>query len=210
MKTRDDVLTVIELGKPEAVIDCFIGEYLEAKALQPYLDAETEYQALSECLPVVEEVLAEDGTVLVPYFDPNLECMIKWHALIEQFPYLGYEDRVRPPLVLDVVEGKELKRAWIKRQFQGQAKVLIVDSMSGFPMDARREDIDNLRNLVEVLEAIGETTAEIRDANNEFHVMTLGDIRNLRMEMTQAGLALYQAKWQAEQELDAATDWRAV
>lgn len=212
MKTREDVELVIELGKPAAVIDCFIEEYLEAKALQPYLDAEAEYQELvtRDHIPMIPPVIDDAGTVIEPGQDPNIGRDDRIAELLTWFPYLADEEPVRPPLVLDVAEGKALKRAWIKRRFQDEAKTQKVDSMFGFPMDARREDIDNLRNLLEVLEDLGETAAEIRDANNEFHFLTLDDIRTLRMEMTQAGLALYQAKWQAEQALDAAPDWRAV
>lgn len=124
MRSLEDVELVIELGKPEEVVDHVIQEYLEAKALQPYLDAEAEYRELvaREHIPVVPPVLDDAGNVIEPEQDPDAELEDRIAELLTQFPYLIDDEPVRPPLVLDVADGKALKRLWIKTNMEHQIR----------------------------------------------------------------------------------------
>ena len=73
-KTKEDVLRVISLNKPEKVIDMFIESYLLGEALQPYFDVEEEYVSLKaqEDSPDVEPVFYEEsGEVVTDGYSPN-------------------------------------------------------------------------------------------------------------------------------------------
>lgn len=124
MKTLEDVELVIELNKPEKVVDRFIQEYLEDKALQPYLDAEAEYQELMarDHIPMIPPVIDDAGNVIEPGRDPNSGRDDRIAELLTWFPYLADEEPVRPPLLLDMVEGKALKRSWITKSMEQQIR----------------------------------------------------------------------------------------
>lgn len=83
---------------------------------------------------------------------------------------------------------------------------------SGFVMDCKRDDIDNLARLRDrMLEtATTSTTVQIRDKANQFHTVTVGELATIVGEMVDFGLGLYERKWQLEQAIDAATSVEAV
>lgn len=75
----------------------------------------------------------------------------------------------------------------------------------GFVMDCKREDIDNLSRLRDRMLETATTsgTVQIRDKNNQFHTVTVGELATIVGEMVDFGLGLYERKWQLEQAIDA-------
>ena len=74
-------------------------------------------------------------------------------------------------------------------------------SSLGFEVDNRRgngkDDKDNVSSLID----LGQEPVYFRDHNNEFHALSMDDLRTLRQEMIQDGLSKYQWKWNKEQEV---------
>ena len=77
---------------------------------------------------------------------------------------------------------------------------------SGFKMDAKREDIDNLSRLRDRLVETGttSTTTTIRDFDNQFHTVTVAELSEIIGELVDFGLGVFARKWELEQVLAAA------
>ena len=97
-------------------------------------------------------------------------------------------------LKLDVIKGRKLSELTdiFEKQFQ-YGKFL---SSLGFYVDNRRygdkNDKDNIQSLID----IGITV--FKDADNNFHNVTLEQLQIIKLEMTQDGLKKYQTKWYYE------------
>lgn len=113
MKTLQDIETVIELGKPEAVIDVYVQEYLQGLAQEAFDLALEEYNRL--LLPV-EVVEPEEGQEPLPGVDHSAR-LAELEAL---YPQLVTKEEL--PLVLDLARGKELKRGWIKKAMENRIR----------------------------------------------------------------------------------------
>lgn len=83
---------------------------------------------------------------------------------------------------------------------------------AGYRMDVKRDDIDNLTRLRDRLLETGttSTTTQIRDADNQFHTLTVAQLTALVGELVDFGLGLFSKKWQREQAIDAATTVKDV
>ena len=70
-----------------------------------------------------------------------------------------------------------------------------------FRADNRRgdgkDDKDNVQSLID----LGNEPVYFRDADNEFHSLSIDELRTLKQEMIQDGLSKYQWKWNKESEV---------
>ena len=100
---------------------------------------------------------------------------------------------------------KYQKKNIIKSIFLGQPKSGYIVS-SGFKMDCNRDDIDNLSLLLKRTIDSGDTTttANIRDFDNQFHQVTIGELSDIINELVDYGLYLFNHKWEKEVEIEAA------
>jgi hypothetical protein len=100
---------------------------------------------------------------------------------------------------------KYQKKNIIKSIFLGQPKSGYIVS-SGFKMDCNRDDIDNLSLLLKRMIDSGDTTttANIRDFDNQFHQVTIGELSDIINELVDYGLYLFNHKWEKEVEIEAA------
>lgn len=80
----------------------------------------------------------------------------------------------------------------------------------GWIVDARRQDLDNLRNLCAYLINTNVTTATVRMHDNSFVEMSITRLAALCTELQGKGIALYQKKWQKLADIEAATTIEAV
>jgi hypothetical protein len=77
----------------------------------------------------------------------------------------------------------------------------IFDCSLGFRADNRRgdgkDDKDNIQSLID----LGNEPVYFKDADNQFHSLTLEELHTLKQEMIQDGLSKYQWKWNKENEV---------
>jgi len=92
-----------------------------------------------------------------------------------------------------------LKLEDIKNEVKNLQENSVITSSLGFTVNARREDIQNIDELI----TLGVTS--FRGADNVMHTVTATDLQTIRSEIVAEGLSLYNRKWAAEDALSNAT-----
>ena len=92
---------------------------------------------------------------------------------------------------------KEGMLSQLSQVFKNVSKRPRVTTSLGFDVDASRNDILNFEDG----KALGVTT--IKDADGNFHTITVADYDTIIAEQKASGLALYQTKWTKEAEIQA-------
>jgi len=103
------------------------------------------------------------------------------------------------PIALSLQQLKDLKLREIKHLVEYEKQNAIITSSLGFTVNARREDIQNIDELI----TLGVTS--FRGADNVMHTVTATDLQTIRAEIVAEGLSLYNRKWAAEDALANAT-----
>jgi len=98
-----------------------------------------------------------------------------------------------------IEEIKILKLEDIKNEVKNLQENSVITSSVGFTVNARREDIQNIDELI----TLGVTS--FRGADNVMHTVTATDLHTIRAEIVAEGLSLYNRKWAAEDALASAT-----
>jgi len=98
-----------------------------------------------------------------------------------------------------IKEIKLLKLEDIKNEVRNLQENSVISSSVGFTVNARREDIQNIDELI----TLGVTS--FRGADNVMHTVTATDLQTIRAEIVAEGLSLYNRKWAAEDALASAT-----
>jgi len=96
-------------------------------------------------------------------------------------------------------EIKQLKADEIKSLVEYEKQNSVITSSLGFTVNARREDIQNIDELI----TLGVTS--FRGADNVMHTVTATYLQTIRAEIVAEGLSLYNRKWAAEDALANAT-----
>jgi len=94
---------------------------------------------------------------------------------------------------------KQLKADEIKSLVEYEKQNSVITSSLGFTVNARREDIQNIDELI----VLGVTS--FRGADNVMHTVTATDLQTIRAEIVAEGFSLYNRKWAAEDALANAT-----
>jgi len=96
-------------------------------------------------------------------------------------------------------EIKQFKADEIKVEVKNIQENSVITSSIGFTVNARREDIQNIDELI----TLGVTS--FRGADNVMHTVTATDLHTIRAEIVAEGISLYNRKWAAEDALASAT-----
>ncbi len=101
----------------------------------------------------------------------------------------------------DLIEFKNQRMQEIEDKFNDMMEEGTFASSLGFNADNRRsngkDDKDNVSSLID----LGNEPVYFRDADNNFHALTIADLTTLKQEMIQDGLGKYQWKWNKESEV---------
>lgn len=93
----------------------------------------------------------------------------------------------------------------LKVEHANAEKVGIVHSSLGFPVDANDRANRDVSGLISQMEMTSVSTTQFCDANNDFHEVTLDNLKTLQLELTQYAQSLYATKWQLRSAIEAAT-----
>lgn len=108
--------------------------------------------------------------------------------------------------LLTLDELKQQKLSELKWAFEQAGAKAVVETPWGWPVDAKREDKDNVDSILEGMEATGaEVCEKFCDANNEFHAVTKADMQTIKLLIIQNGSRLYDKKWQIRDAINAAS-----
>ena len=109
------------------------------------------------------------------------------------------------PIENEILFAKLAKKHEIKTRFEDELiSAGVFTTTEGWVVNARRQDLDNLKNLHEFLTLQGASTVSVRMADNTMVEMSLSRLGQLCVELQGLGLSLYQKKWQKIAEVDTA------
>jgi hypothetical protein len=80
----------------------------------------------------------------------------------------------------------------------------------GAEINARLQDIETIRNLIEIMEMQGNNTTPFRLYDNSFTTVTLEQLKSIKSELMEYGLGVHQKKWNLEEKIDNATSIKTV
>lgn len=141
-----------------------------------------------------------------PTYDPALQ-----HAPVPSFPVSSGGTAVQYTVVAissaEIATNLAAAKTARKALFKSTLENLINSSntyttVEGWVVDARRTDLDNLKNYRDLLVSISATTATVRMHDNIPVDMGITRLQSLVSELIAAGLALYQHKWALEAQVD--------
>lgn len=93
----------------------------------------------------------------------------------------------------------ELDESWQVAESTG-----VIQSSLGFPVDANQRANRDVSGLISQFEMSSVTTTQFCDANNDFHEVTLDNLKVLQLELIQYAQSLYATKWQLRAAIEAA------
>lgn len=85
-----------------------------------------------------------------------------------------------------------------------------VQSSLGFKADANTTANTNIDGLIKSMTASGSETTMFCDYDNEFHAVTLDNLKTLQLEVIQNGQSLYAQKWVFREAINAAQSKEAL
>lgn len=80
----------------------------------------------------------------------------------------------------------------------------VLQSSLGFPVDVDTRANRDVTGLISQMEMTSVTTTQFCDANNDFHEVTLDNLKVLQLELIQYAQSLYATKWQLRAAIEAA------
>ena len=80
-----------------------------------------------------------------------------------------------------------------------------ITSSLGFKVDATKKAIEDTEGLIKVLEVTGRSTVSFCDADNEFHNITLDQVKTINLEIIDYKQKVYAKKWNIRESIASAT-----
>jgi len=165
----------------------------------------------------IKEIKLEDGTTR---YEPNI-IGIKDNETNMFIPldlanrhYQEYQEWLKhgnePDPSYTLEEVKRLKKFEIKSAFLQAFNQGYTSPTLGIKVDCKKEDLLNFKGALELAEATKQEKITIRDYNNEYHTITVDQLKTLITELIAYHAQLFQKKWDLEKQVDAATDFDSV
>lgn len=93
----------------------------------------------------------------------------------------------------------ELNNIWKSAEEAG-----VLQSSLGFPVDANERANRDVSGLISQMKMTGLDKTQFCDANNDFHEVTLDNLKTMQLELIQYAQSLYATKWQLRAAIEAA------
>ena len=103
------------------------------------------------------------------------------------------------------LQSQEAKFVSLKEAFFSAENTGVVNSSLGFPIDANERANRDVSGLISQMEMTSIDTTQFCDANNDFHEVTLDNLKTMQLELIQYAQSLYATKWQFRATIEAAS-----
>ena len=107
-------------------------------------------------------------------------------------------------------ELKAQKKADLDAAFHTACQHPVVMTADGWPADANETANRNVQGLITTMEATGAASVQFCDAENQFHDVTLDELKAIQLQIIELGQALYAKKWELRTAIEAAQDEDAL
>lgn len=142
------------------------------------------------------------GQIFQGYYPPEAAEWCNTHNAYIQEISTGYQIVAIPrPTLKEVCTKKlsELSKKHIKAEETG-----VIQSSLGFPVDANERANRDVSGLISQMEMTNIDKTQFCDANNDFHEVTLDNLKIMQLELIQYAQSLYATKWQLRAAIEAA------
>jgi hypothetical protein len=161
--------------------------------------------------PVSDAILISEGGYYPVDFETNKPVIDSFYQeLMPAHNFEGWEilaDRVvvNYTILEQTLDEKkeELKRV-IKQKFEERQDQGYLSTILNVKIACRREDLDNMKNLLTYMQTNNITTTQFRVLDNSFVEITQEQLSAMIDELVQFGISLYNKKWVKEQEIESA------
>ena len=142
------------------------------------------------------------GQTFTGTYPPEAAVWCNTHnAYIKEIP-TGFQIIVIPGPTLEGTRAEKLELLKVKHV--NAEKVGIVHSSLGFPVDANERANRDISGLISQMEITDLNKTQFCDANNDFHEVTLDNLKTMKLELIQYAQSLYATKWQLRAAIEAA------
>lgn len=105
---------------------------------------------------------------------------------------------------------REMKYREIEEKFQRESSNAWIVSSCGFKINAGEVANRDVEGLIKIMEAEGYDEESFKDYDNNFHTVTLSDLKKMQLEIIKNAQNLYKQKWKFIQEITELTTERDV
>ena len=122
-------------------------------------------------------------------------------AFIKKVPS-GYQIIAIPGPTPEGVRTKKLGE--LSQKHHEAEEIGVIQSSLGFPIDANERANRDVSGLISQMEMTSVDKTQFCDANNDFHEVTLDNLKTMQLELIQYAQSLYATKWQLRAAIEAA------
>lgn len=142
------------------------------------------------------------GQTFVGVYPPEVSVWCNTHNAYIQEISTGYQIVAIPGLTPEEARTKKLKELSQKHHEAEESGIL--QSFIGFPIDANERANRDVSGLISQMEMTSVDKTQFCDANNDFHEVTLDNLKTMQLELIQYAQSLYATKWQLRAAIEAA------
>ena len=142
------------------------------------------------------------GQTFIGTYPPEAAVWCNAHnAYIQEIP-TGYQIVAIPRPTLKEVCTKKLFE--LSKKHHEAEETGVIQSSLGFPVDASERANRDISGLISQMEMTNIDKTQFCDANNDFHEVTLDNLKIMQLELIQYAQSLYATKWQLRAAIETA------
>lgn len=142
------------------------------------------------------------GQTFLGTYPPEAAVWCNTHsAYIKEIP-TGFQIIAIPGPTPESIRTKKLGE--LSQKHHEAEEIGVIQSSLGFPVDANERANRDVSGLISQMEMTGFDKTQFCDANNDFHEVTLDNLKTMKLELIQYAQSLYATKWQLRAAIEAA------
>lgn len=142
------------------------------------------------------------GQIFNSTYPPEAATWCNTHnAYIQKMP-TGFQIVAVPGSTPEGVRTEKLME--LSQKHREAEEIGVIQSSLGFPVDANKRANRDVSGLISQMEMTGLDKTQFCDANNDFHEVTLDNLKTMKLELIQYAQSLYATKWQLRASIEAA------
>lgn len=142
------------------------------------------------------------GQIFNNTYPPEASIWCNTHnAYIQKIP-TGFQIVAIPGPTPEGVRTEKLTE--LSQKHHKAEEIGVIQSSLGFPIDANERANRDVSGLISQMEMTSLGKTQFCDANNNFHEVTLDNLKTMKLELIQYAQSLYATKWRLRAAIEAA------
>lgn len=143
------------------------------------------------------------GQTFLGTYPPEAAGWCNTHNAYIQEISTGYQIIAIPGPTPEETRTKKLME--LSQKHHEAEEIGVIQSSLGFPVDANERANRDVSGLISQMEMTSIDKTQFCDANNDFHEVTLDNLKTMQLELIQYAQSLYATKWQLRAAIEAAS-----